>query len=111
MSESYVTSTTITNCFSKAGIRHDDHGLFAFDDPLAEVSDILEVIKVDMTRVRTEVVDVNDYISSSAELIEEKEVTLGCLLEPYRPLSVPDEDNSEVSPKIWGNEARDTLSL
>ena len=106
-----VTSITITNCFGKVGIRHDDHWLFAFDDPLAEVSDIFDVIKVDMSRMRTTAITVNDFVSPTEELIQEEEVTLEQLLETYRPLSVPDEDDSEVQPKIRGNEARDALSL
>ena len=113
-----VTPTTITNCFRKAGIRHDDDGLFAFDDPLAEVTDILDVIKVDMTRVRpgqhlTIASDVNYFVTPSEESVEEEKVTLAQLIKPYQPLaqSVPDEDDSEVSCKVWGNEAREALRV
>ena len=43
--------------------------------------------------------------------IKEKEVTLEQLLKPYQPQLVPDEDDFEVQPHIWGNEAREVISL
>ena len=112
-----VTSTTIINCFLKAGIRHDDRGLLAWDDPLAEVTDLLDVIKVDMSLMRpghsaTLAVDVQHFISPSEEVIvEAEEVTLELLVDQYLPPAIPEEDDSEVPRRVWGNEARDALSL
>ena len=112
-----VTSTTIMNCFRKAGIRHEDHGLLAWDDPLAEVTDILEVIKVDMSLMRpglstTLAADVQHFITPSEEVIvEEEEVTIELLVDQYLPAVIPEEDDSEVPRRVWGTEAREALSL
>ena len=106
-------------CFHKAGIRHQDRGLLAFNDPLIEVTDLLDVITVDMARVRptrhpfTLATDVQYFVSPIEEDIEEgdMEVTSEHLLEPFQPPVIPEEDDSEVPPIIWGNEARDALAL
>lgn len=64
--------TTIINWFRKAS--HNDRGLLAWNDPLAEVTDLLDVIKVDMARVRPEhnstlSTDVSHFISPSEEVM------------------------------------------
>jgi len=46
-----ATTATIQNCFRKAGIHYEDPGLLAFSDPLMEVTEILDVVKVDMARI------------------------------------------------------------
>ena len=114
-----VTSVTIVNCFRKAGIRHDEPGLLAWEDPLAEATDLLDVITVDMARMRpknhsTLATDVMHFISPSEEAIEEKEgdtVTLEQLIKLYHPLPIPEKDDSEVPRIVWGTEARNALSL
>lgn len=111
-----VSSTTISNCFLKASIRHTDGGLLAFEDPLSEVTDLLDVIKVDMSRVRpaTVAADVAHFISPEEEVVEDsEEVTLEHLLEPYQPLVEPaleDQDDSELPPRIFGTQVRQALA-
>lgn len=48
-----VTSTTIVNCFRGAGTRHEDPGFLPFTNPLQEITEILDVITVDMARIRS----------------------------------------------------------
>jgi len=102
-----VTSTTIAKCFHKAGIRHQDPGLPSFSDPLPEVTEILDVIKVDMTRIRptqtaTLTEDTLHFTSPDDEIVEDtEEVTLERLLEPYRSTTpLPEaEDDSDQFPQ------------
>ena len=64
-------------------------------------------------RPTTVAADVIRFISPNEEATEEKkdEVTLEQLIQPYRPLPILEEDDSEVPRKVWGNEARDALAL
>ncbi|RPB22509.1 hypothetical protein L211DRAFT_873921 [Terfezia boudieri ATCC MYA-4762] len=71
-----VTPGTISNCFRKSGIRHEAVGLLAFTDPLMEVTEILDVKKVDMARIRpgqkaTLTADSFHFISGDDEIVEE----------------------------------------
>lgn len=108
-----VTPTTIINCFRKAGICHDKTGLLAWDDPLTEATDLLYVIRVDMSRMRpgTVATDVTHFVSPSEEATQEDEVSLEQLLKPYQQPAVPEKDDSEVPCIIGGNQARDALVL
>ncbi|RPB19754.1 hypothetical protein L211DRAFT_852945 [Terfezia boudieri ATCC MYA-4762] len=113
-----VTTSTIVNCFRKVGIRHEDAGLLAFEDLLMEVSEILDVIKVDMSRIRptqkaTLTMDSLHFISSVDEIIEDsEEVTLVRLLDLYRPtiLIADDEDDSEPSRLIPASDLQEALA-
>ncbi|KAF8422179.1 hypothetical protein EV426DRAFT_606293 [Tirmania nivea] len=99
-----VTPSTIANCFRKSGIRHEDSGLLAFADPLTEVMEMLDVIKVDMARIRP---------SRTATLTTDncEEVTLDRLLDPYRATipTADDEDDSEPPRLITASDLRESL--
>lgn len=113
-----VSTTTIHNYFRKAGIRHQDPGLLAFSNPLMEVTEILDVIKVDMARIRpnqtaTLMADSLHFISPNDEIVEDnEEVTLERLLEPYRPTtpSPDNEDDSEPPQIIPASELQEALA-
>ena len=52
------------------------------------------------------------FCSSEWRSQEKKdEVTLEQLIQPYQLLPIPEEDDSEVPPKVWGNQARDAFAL
>ena len=116
-----VSQTTIAHCFSKAGIcvRHKDPGI-AFTDPVVEVTEIHDALKVDIAQVRSwlpnmvTTSDISNFISPDDEIIDDtEEVTLKRLTYPYPQLMEPtsDDDDSECPRLIPSIEVREALSI